>query len=262
MAFRRKGSFRRFSRFRRRNPYDVQRFSLCSAQFAVSSGNCESTTTDMVALLPGGPFDPDQTLAIATGKQSLLGFQTPPVAKSIIFGGARFWHEFQVDVSQQALIESGLTGKKGWGLKMLWFIAKIPHDPQTLLPVYVPDLWDPTTGGTIKAAANTGDIQYDLLWTRYECMTLALDFDNPDNFLVSSNGGVATITAGFTAIQPATGIPSRLWRVKTKRRLSEMEGLYFGVCSHSSGLATSSGRFDYTVSCDLYGQAAVKAQMR
>lgn len=260
MAFRRKVPFRRFSRFRRRNPYDVQRFSLCNAQFAVSSGNCESTTTDMVCLLPGGPFDPDQTLSLGAGKQSLLGFQTPPVARSIIFGGARFWHEYQIDLSQAALLESGLTGKKAWALKLMWFIAKIPHDPQTLLPVYVPDLWDPTTGTVVQAAANTGDVQYDLLWTRYDTLLCAQDFDAPSNFLMSSQGGIAVLDTNFVSNFPLSSM-ARLHRVKTKRRLSEMEGLYFGVCSHSSGLATSSARFDYNITVDLYGQGAVKTKL-
>lgn len=256
MAFRR--SFRRpFRRRFRKNPYDVQRFSVCDGILFVGSGNCESSTTDMVPLVVGGLFD------VAGFGNSLLGQQQDPISRNIVFGGSRFWLEWGIDSQQTAIQEATLPSPAViWNLHVIWFIAKIPIDPQTLGPAFVPDLWDPTTNTPSVAPMNSGDVQYDLLWTKMDLITLGINMDalNLVGSAVTSVGANAVIPASNT--RPVLGGPqirqTLPYRVKTKRRLSETEGLFFGICSHSGGLATSSNLFTYQIHYDLYGQAALK----
>jgi len=255
MAFRRK--FFRKRPFRRRNAYDMQRGLICDGIMFVGSGNCESSTTDMVSLVEGG-----QTLDTTSLGRSLFGLQTPPIVKGVVFGGMRFWLDWSLDCNQTAIQEATLASPGNiWSLHLLWFVAKIPLDPNSGLPVYVPDLWDPTgSGGFGTRPMNAGDLQYELLWTRQELVNCAGNNQGGVHHIVGTFGGVGQIDVGLGTAFPGGHWPQKMHphRIKTKRRLNELEALFFGVCSHSSGLAVSANRFDYELKVDLYAQAALK----
>lgn len=261
MAFFRRKKFRSFrrGRFGRRNPYDVQRFNLCGDTFFVGSGNCQSSTTDMIPFLWGN------TVADTVGfGQGLLPIESPSIHKGMVFGGARFWLDWRLNMSQVALDEgvfdSGVT-KQVWPLNLRWFIAKVPLDPETLGPVYVPDLWDPSISipsGTVPS--NTGDVQYDLLWTMQEQVICAIVQGQSQVTLLGNKGqlGILDSAGTFNSVLPPAQTNMSPYRCRMKRRVEEMSAIFFGVSSHSAGLATSSNRFDYTIQVNLYGQAAVK----
>jgi len=106
-----------------------------------------------------------------------------------------------------------------------------------------------------------GDVQYDLLWTKTENVILANNPDaDPQNSYAFNNDSSAAFIyspTGTGNIWPPYISQQHPHRVKVKRRLNEMDALWFGVSSHSSGIIDDPV-LTYPITIDLFGQLALK----
>lgn len=237
MAFRR--SFRRPMRRRfRRNPYDVQRFHICRGVFSIGEGSCsDGGSTSMAALVA-----PDAQAALVTAP-FIPSARLAGVDKGLTIGGMRFWCEWSVSSSSLPTDFNDII----FSMSVLAWIARVPLDPESRLPAYTPDPW--------ATPAVEGDMQYDFLWTRMWDIPIAKSSNAAaPQWIANSQGGSATLYAS-SGVAYITGQGQPLpYRVKTKRRLSETDALFFGV----SGFHTVDTLQSVPLVFDVHGQIAVK----
>jgi len=238
---------------------------MCDTAFSVGTGGCTSDFTDMICITsPQGLINANG--AIQDGNSLIKGAQLPLTAKGLVVGGMRFWLKWAI--SNAAFEEGALgtalaaLGPLIWQLHLVWFIAKIPLNPDTMAPVYVPLLHRMRgSSPALTGVPMEGDVQYDLLWTKPENLVLA---NNPDadpqaSFAVNNDAGAGIIysSTGTGNTFPPYISQQHPHRVKVKRRLNEMDALWFGVSSHSSGIIDDPV-LTYPISIDLFGQLALK----
>lgn len=230
---------------RRKSPYEVQRFHFCRHEFNFGGETCDTAfTQESVLLCPGED-------AAGALNPLIPGPLVDSVSKGIVLGGMRFWLEWATNSDNwPAVLADTITTAS-----ILWYIAKVPVNPETLQLSYVPA---PMT------ASHQGDRaqQENLLWTRLEHQVFGFNDATTVTEIVSSTGtwGFRGTGVDTWVVYPQAKHHERPERIKTKRRLGEFDALVLG-CATVVGV-TGISQTPIPVSVDMYGQMAVKRDRR
>jgi len=237
---------RAWRRGRRKNLYNVQRFHLCRRSFLLNGSACTNPFTDSVAILAPGEDVAAQLNPIIPGPL------VDNVSKGITLGGIRFWMEWAINTDD---IPADFANTITMASVLFW-IAKVPCDPETNSLAYVPTPMTPSHQGDRGQREN-------LLWTKFYHIPLGFNDGTTTTQLISSQGATATRYGGgttdITMFAGPTQQGSYPYYVKTKRTLSEYDALVFGVTS-VTGIGGDASSCPIAV--DMYGQVAVKRSMR
>jgi len=238
MAFRRKTWKRRGAR---RNPYEVQRFHFCRREFQIGGASCATALTDSTFLMI-----PGEQAFIANGSNANIGPLIDNVSKGVVIGGMRFWCEWAINTDGFPAEWVDTVAMAS----LLFWIAKVPVDPETMAPAWIPDPMLPNMAGDRAQREN-------LLWTKLWHVPVGFNDLTTTTQILSSQGSIATRFGGGPtdiSLNPPMSFQAAPYRVKTKRTLTDMDILLFGVTSVTGINSVQTA----PMAVDLYGQVAVK----
>lgn len=218
----------------------MQRFHLCRSSFSIGGATCDTAISDSRFLVVPG------AVVAAANPGGLIGPVIDEISKGVVVGGLRFWLEWALNSDD---IPAGFADIVCMA-SVLWWIAKVPIDPETLQPAWLPDPMILSHQGDRAQREN-------LLWTKHEFIPIGFNDGTTTTSIIASNGAAAFRSGASTEnwfLTPPQSQQRDPYVVKTKRTLSEYDALLFGVTS-VTGVADT---LPCPIAVDLYGQVALK----